>query len=161
MNQWCNYKKKLDKCHFLPEAVTQLILDVKEEAAYAEKQRDGLEEDHQKEYEHKISILEKIQNDVIRELPILYERYCRDIRFACENGLDVPYEELAGYEPGAWLDYSVFDGYFEKLKKLIKAHENDLEVIMDLISAKERMEAIRVILLEAEAKLKLLFEDKK
>lgn len=110
-----------------------------------------------KEHDERIQgIIEKIYRNFTEDFPEIYQKYCRDIRFACENGLDVPYEELAGDMPEDVFEYSVFEQYFNRLKKLVKEQEENLDVVMDLISAKERAESLCVIFLEAEVQLNQL-----
>ncbi len=103
--------------------------------------------------EYEKEILAKILNDYTEHLPYLYKKYQDDIRFACENGCEIPYEQLAGENPESMYHYEVFDTYFKDLKKLVKDYEHDMNVVMDLISAKDRIEAVRVIMLETEANL--------
>lgn len=118
-----------------------------------------IEQLYQKSLEEKgkrQEILEKIYHNMTEEFPVIYEKYCRDIRYACDNGLKISYEQMTGVMPEKIFDCSVFEGYFEQLKKLVKEYEQNMDVVMDLISAKERAESLCVILQEAEVQLNSL-----
>lgn len=133
-----NYEARLHKDAFEVAAFRDFVKVVCQESG----------NDYEKE------ILAKIEKDYTEYLPYLYKKYQEDIAFACENGCETPYEELAQRMDDGIYRYQVFDGYFRRLKELVKQYETQMDVVMDLISAKDRVEAIRVIMLEAEANLK-------
>jgi hypothetical protein len=129
---------KLDKNNFYPEAIDEMINNL---------QATG-------ENPELLTYLHKAKNDYAEVLPSIYKKYQQDIKYACDNGFAVPYEELAGADVAEPLNYEVFDEYFRKLKKYVKENENHMEYVMDLISAKDRIEAVRVLMLETESNVK-------
>ena len=109
------------------------------------------------EYEKKI--LAKIEKDYTGNIKELCRRYNEDIAYACKYSYrldceNLSYEELIYIRDGEICRYEKFEELFRWLKELVKQYEDYMEVVMDLISAKDRLEAIRVIMLEAEANLK-------
>lgn len=136
---------KLDKNHFDKNALKNLIGAVK---------RGEVESTRENAYT--LQVLSKIEQD-LDKIPHIYQKYCNDIHFACTSGLDVAQEELAAPLPENVYSYAKFREYFDRLKELVKEHENEPEFILDLVSAKDRIESLCVVLLEAEANLKKCF----
>lgn len=130
------YKSRLQKENFELSALEELIANIQPDS----------DEDRKL-----LSTLKKIEKDVKESFPSLYRKYCQDIHFALENGLEKNYEYLAEYQPEGVFEYQIFDDCFKTLKRLVKEHENNLNTVLDLISARDRIEAVRVIFLEAEA----------
>lgn len=129
-------KSKLQREHFDLPALEELITNIQPDSD---------------ENRKLLKTLKKIEKDVKESFPPLYRKYCQDIHFALENGLEKKYQYLAEYQPGEIFEYQIFEDYFKVLKTLVREHENNLNIVLDLISARDRIEAVRVIFLEAEA----------
>lgn len=104
-------------------------------------------------------ILAKIEKDYTGNIMELCRRYNEDIAYACKYSYrldceNLSYEELIYIRDGEICRYEKFEERFQWLKELVKQYEDYMDVVMDLVSAKDRLEAIRVIMLEAEANLK-------
>lgn len=130
----------LDKNNFHPEAIDEWIKKLEVTGQNPEL----------------LTYLYRAKNDYTEVLPAIYKKYQQDIKYACENGFSVPYEELTGVDISGELDYRIFDKYFKKLGVYVKENESHMEYVMDLISAKDRIEAVRVLMLETEANIKKL-----
>lgn len=138
------YKEDLKKEHFCLTVFETLM--------------DAVEEETSEEYKNFFVGLKKIRSDLREGLPRIYKKYVADISIALKNGLAEKYEYLKEYKLSDVLEYEVFERYFTDLKKLVKEHEDDMNVVLDLISAKDRIESVRVIMLEAEAVIQQFIE---